>query len=332
MKSFLSAIFIGALLCAVAVAQDSTPPPSSSPQQSPTTQAPSNEQSAQPSPSGSQQTPEPATPPSDTAQPQAPSRQAPSGEQAAPPSSSQSQRAPATQPTSPAQSQAPSRQAPSEEQAARPSSAESQANGAKRVAPGSVIPVELTKTIDAKKAKTGDQVEAKVTKDLKSNNGELIFAKDTKVMGHVTEAQPRSKEQKESQVGITFDRAVMKNGSELQVPMSIQAIIGPQNNPNSAGQPAEGMSAAGTGSTSGRSSGMGRSSGQSMPSGSSAPPSDTQSENNARPPITAQTQGVVGISDMKLESAGQAQGSVVSSEKNNVKLDSGTLLLLRVNQ
>jgi len=49
-------------------------------------------------------------------------------------------------------------------------------------------------------------------------------------MGHVTEAQPRNKEQKESQVGIAFDRAVMKDGSAMQMPMSIQAIIGEQNN------------------------------------------------------------------------------------------------------
>ena len=296
MKSFLSAIFTGALLCAVAMAQDSTPPPSSSPQQSPTTQAPANEQAAQPSAPQSQQTP-------------------------------------ATQPTSPAQPQAPTRQAPSAEQAARPSSAESQANGVKGIAPGSVIPVQLAKSIDAKKAKTGDEVVAKVTQDMKTGSGEVILAKDTKVLGHVTEAQPRSKEQKESQVGIAFDRAVMKNGSELQVPMSIQAIIGSQNNnPNGGGQPAESAPAAGTGGTSGRSSGMGRTSSQSSPPTGGAPPSDTQSGNNARPPITAQTQGVVGISDLKLESAGQTQGSVVSSEKNNVKLDSGTLMLLRVNQ
>ena len=42
------------------------------------------------------------------------------------------------------------------------------ASGALRIAPGSVIPVHLTKTIDAKKVKTGDQVEARVTQDLKT--------------------------------------------------------------------------------------------------------------------------------------------------------------------
>ena len=99
--------------------------------------------------------------------------------------------------------------------------------GTPRIAPGSVIPVELTKGIDAKKVKTGDPVEAKVTMDLKTNSGEVLVPKDTKVMGHVTEAQPRSKEQKESQVGIAFDHAVMKSGSNMQLPLSIQAVISP---------------------------------------------------------------------------------------------------------
>jgi len=43
---------------------------------------------------------------------------------------------------------------------------------------------------------------------------------------------------------------------------------------------------------------------------------------------------VVGISNLTLSPAASpsAQGSVMSSEKNNVKLESGTLMLLRVNQ
>jgi hypothetical protein len=62
-------------------------------------------------------------------------------------------------------------------------------------------------------------------------------------------------------------------------------------------------------------------------------PSDTQTGASARPRITAQTEGVVGISDLKLTSSPPTanQGSVLSSEKNNVKLESGTLMLLRVN-
>lgn len=69
-----------------------------------------------------------------------------------------------------------------------------QSNQALRIAPGTVIPVELTKGVDAKKAKTGDEVDAKVTQDLKAGNGEVVVPKDTKVVGHVTEAQARNKE------------------------------------------------------------------------------------------------------------------------------------------
>jgi hypothetical protein len=220
-------------------------------------------------------------------------------------------------------------------------SSQPQTSASPRIAPGSVIPVQLTKTIDAKKIKTGDPVEAKVTQDLKNGNGELVVPKDTKIMGHVTEAQVRSKEQKESQVGITFDHAVLKNGGDEQLPMSIQAIISPTGMNSNAGngasdtsnQPAAAPSGGGTyGNSSGR-GGMG--------AGSTPQPSTTSARSDApndaqargQQPITGNTQGVVGIPNLKLSTEpNPTQGSLLSSEKNNVKLDSGTLLLLRVNQ
>jgi len=201
-----------------------------------------------------------------------------------------------------------------------------------RLAPGSILPVQLSKSIDAKKAKTGDEVVAKVTQDLRSNAGAVVLPKDTKIIGHITEAQARSKEQKESQLAIVFDHAVLKNGEAMQMPMTIQAIIAPRNSGNSASNP--GSEPGGTPASLG---------GRQGPMGGSAPtasvpkaPADTSSNGSAQgqgqPPISGNTQGVVGIENLKLSAAADAkQGSVVSSEKNNVKLDDGTLLLLRVN-
>jgi hypothetical protein len=215
--------------------------------------------------------------------------------------------------------------------------ASAQASPVARIAPGSVIPVSLTKTIDAKKAKTGDQVVAKVTQDMKNTTGEVIVAKDTKVMGHVTQSQARNKEQKKSEVAIAFDRAVLTNGSEMQMPMSIQAIIGPQNNGaqnNQSGGAAETAAPSSGASPTSQRSGMGGSASTPAPSAGGNVPSDAQAGTKARPPITAQTQGVVGISDLTLAPAAvqnSTQGSVVTSEKNNVKLEGGTMLLLRVN-
>jgi hypothetical protein len=223
-------------------------------------------------------------------------------------------------------------------------SSEEQASSSPRIAPGSVIAVLLTKSIDARKVKSGDEVEARVTQDMKIGNGEVVVLKNTKVVGHITKAQARSKEQKESQVGVAFDHVVMKDGGDMTLPMTIQAIIAPPNwNPEnnntdseSARQPVSAPSAGGApGNSGGRSVGMGPTAPQPAPNApavSVGEPSSSQTGVNTRPPITGNTQGVVGISNLELSAAGStAQGSIISSEKNNVKLEGGTLMLLRVN-
>lgn len=71
----------------------------------------------------------------------------------------------------------------------------------------------------------------------------------------------------------------------------------------------------------------------SNPTAGSDYPGSQQGNANAQEPITGNTQGVVGISDLKLMAAPNgSQGSVVSSDKSNVKLESGTFMLLRVAQ
>jgi hypothetical protein len=237
---------------------------------------------------------------------------------------------------------------PSKSMATQPAASAQTASAGPRIAPGSVIPVQLTKTVDAKKAKTGDQVEAKVTQDLKTENGVVMVPKDTRVVGHVTAAQARSKEQKESQVGIAFDRAVLKNGGDMPLPMSIQAVIssnsGSGNSNNAANSensnqspsvPSGGMP--GNGNT--RAGGMGAGNPAENPNSSNRnnlPDSQSgtsQSRPGAQQPITGETRGVVGIADLQLSTEPTAdKGSVLTSEKNNVKLESGTLMLLRVNQ
>jgi hypothetical protein len=215
-------------------------------------------------------------------------------------------------------------------------------DSAPHIAPGSVIPVRLTRTVDARKAKPGDAIEARITQDLTSQNGELLVPRDTKVVGHVTEAQARTKEQKESQVGITFDHAVMKDGTDVSLPMSIQAIVAPQtvsaaNNGDDEGAvPPTAAPSPGGLPPGGRSGGMGTGAASpapgSLPAGGE-PPASASTGNHERRSITANTQGIVGSPDLRLSTPGdEPQGSVISSEKNNVKLESGTLMLLRVNQ
>lgn len=311
----------GSLLCGLSLAQSTSTSPAS--------------------PGATQPQQDPAT----TQQPQTPQTQSPQT-QAPQPSTSQQQQPAAMQPSSipPTEPQGSSTQpAQSPAGAAATQSAATPAATTTKIAPGSVIPVQLAKTIDAKKAKTGDPVEATVTQDMKTQTGEVLVPKDTQVIGHVTESQPRSKEQKESEVGIAFDHAVVK-GDQMQLPMSIQAIIGPQPaNPGSAGGGDQNGPATAGGSPAASSPSPSTGGGRTGATGGTPPPppqnypqasnTDTQAQKNPRPVINGTTEGVIGLSDLKLATAAQnaAQGSVVSSEKNNVKLDKGTLMLLRVN-
>jgi hypothetical protein len=254
----------------------------------------------------------------------------------APPPQDQPTASPAPETAAPAaqpQAQPPARQTPNQPTSADTPATASPGGNTPKIAPGSVIPAQLAKSVDAKKAKTGDEVVARVTQDMKANSGEVIVPKDTKMIGHVTEAQAHSKEQKQSQVGISFDHAVMKDGTNMPLPMSIQAIIAPPSaNPGGAADdqgapPAPQGTAGGAGQTARPASTTGTPS-----AGGTAAASDAQASPAARPQITGQTQGVVGISNLSLSpTPDPTMGSVVSSDKNNVKLDSGILLLLRVN-
>src|SRR6185312_13760010 len=62
---------------------------------------------------------------------------------------------------------------------------------------GASLQVELTKSLDARNVKPGDDVTAKLMQDVKSN-GSVVLPSGSKVIGHVAEAQPRDKQHPES--------------------------------------------------------------------------------------------------------------------------------------
>lgn len=239
-----------------------------------------------------------------------------------------------SQPSSPAASQ--TQQPPAGTQPAPAVQPAAPTESASRIAAGSIIPARLTKTVDAKKVKKGDEIVATVPGDLKANNGQVLVPKDTKVIGHITEAQARSKEQKESQLGIAFSEMTMKDGQQVQLPMSIQAVVVPPNRQTAPGneQTANAPSSS-AGSTPGGGARGGAMGGNYPQQPQTAPstqqPAPETSSSSATAPITENTKGVVGIPNLTLSTAPDAStGAVLTSEKNNVKLEDGTMLLLRV--
>jgi hypothetical protein len=70
-----------------------------------------------------------------------------------------------------------------------------------------------------------------------------------------------------------------------------------------------------------------------MPQASGSAPTEAPVQQQAPPQITGETRGVVGIAHLNLSAATDpTRGSLLTSDKNNVKLDNGTLMLLRVDR
>ena len=215
---------------------------------------------------------------------------------------------------------------------------------------GTAVNAALSQPIDAKKNKPGDQVTAKTTEATKSD-GKVIIPRGTKLIGHVTECKQRSKEEKESALGIVFDKAVLKNGEEIPLNVTIHALAAAQAAAASS-VGSDDLSAGGGAMSSARSSGGGALGGVRSTAGvvtntaanvggvaGSAVNSAANATGAARGAVgglngagqlTSNSQGVFGLEGLNLNSAASnsTQGSLITSTSKNVHLDSGTQLLL----
>jgi len=81
---------------------------------------------------------------------------------------------------------------------------------------GTRLAGELQSTIDARKAKVGDQVVLRTTQAIKSQ-GHTVVNKGSRLIGHVTEVTQKSKTNGESRVGLLFDRL---EGGSLNMPIA----------------------------------------------------------------------------------------------------------------
>jgi hypothetical protein len=196
---------------------------------------------------------------------------------------------------------------------------------------GIAISAELAKSVDARKSKVGDEVEAKSTVDLLLPD-KTALPRETKIIGHVSNAKARSKDSPGSMVEIIFDRVLLKDGRQLPLQASLQAIgqplpRAPAPMDNSIVSPGAGTPAAGS------ASGAPPQRGSPGPP-PTEPPQVSNPDSGAEMPgehnpdaLNADSQGVFGLKGLSLGTARNA--SVISSGKGNVHLEKGTQLILR---
>jgi hypothetical protein len=219
---------------------------------------------------------------------------------------------------------------------------------------GTAMNAALSQPVDAKKNKPGDPVTAKTTEATKSD-GKVVIPKGSKLVGHVTECKQRSKEEKESALGIVFDKAILKNGKEIPLNVTVRALAAAQSTAaSSLGE--DDMLAGGGAVGSARASGGGALGGLHSTAGGAAGAVSNTAANaggvvggtvnstvnaasaahgaggglNAAGQLTSNSQGVFGLQGLNLSSAASnsTQGSLITSTSKNVHLDSGTQLLL----
>lgn len=241
------------------------------------------------------------------------------------------------------------------------------APAAKAQSRGSYLLVELSKTLKATKLKPGDKVKAEVAQDVVSH-GKVIIPVETELVGHVTEVSVRDNGNPESRLGIVFDRILLKHYHDINFRAVVQAVAPAVVKRSRVDQPSQMLppSMMGGGPRSGGITPPGSSAsplasrGQANPS-SSANMSTAGTLSSYQTPLTVKQsptthaasgtaaaqldsgpggkplsigmpQGVTGIKGLSLSSSSSAQtpGPVIVSNTDNVKLESGTQILLHV--
>jgi hypothetical protein len=214
---------------------------------------------------------------------------------------------------------------------------------------GSTVQAELTKPLDVRKNKVGDEVIAKTTQDVKSN-GHVVLPKGSKIVGRVTHTQARTKGQEESQLGLAFDHAILKDGTQVPIAFTIQAIgrseaaasavaeddaMMPGGNP---GGRATTSGNAGAQARGGLGSAAGTVGSVVNTAGSAAGATlNTAGRTGAgvAGELNSTSHGTVGLSDLTLSSSASSAtsaGSVIRSSSSNVRLDSRTRMILSVSK
>jgi hypothetical protein len=231
-------------------------------------------------------------------------------------------------------------------------------NNSANISNGTKIDATLATSLDAKRSKPGDEVEARAAEDVKQD-GKVVLKKGTRLVGHVTQAQARANGQSQSQLGILFDHAVLKNGQQVPFSANIQALASSQS-AAAASTGADDIVASGSGMGSAQGSARsggglaggvastagaaaGATTGTVLNTASSAPTNAGGSLNTVTRSsgavggltstgrLASNSSGVFGLQGLSIDSAASnaTQGSMIVSATKNVHLDSGTQLLLR---
>jgi hypothetical protein len=225
------------------------------------------------------------------------------------------------------------------------------------LAAGTTLNAQLSRSLDSKKAKPGDVVIAQTTEAVKVD-GKIVIPNNTKLVGHVTRASARARGDADSVLAVQFDRAVLKDGREMPLQVTLQAMAADQGNTRPVngddlqpmGNIEGGAAGAGAAGNRGTVGGVGSTVGGAASGAASTVPRTIDQSGTVNSTTGAATgaagqvaggvdssgelkptsRGVYGLSGLSLNAnaSNAADGALIISAGKNVHLDSGTRLLL----
>jgi hypothetical protein len=224
------------------------------------------------------------------------------------------------------------------------------------LAAGTALNAELNQSLDSKKSKPGESVTAHTTEAVKVD-GKVVLPRGTKLVGRVTRSSARAKGDQDSALAMQFDRAVLKNGQEIPLEVTIQALAAAREATAVSGDDLQGVGSVGAGAGTAQSGGRGMAGGVAGAASGAAStvPRTAQGATgavnstvngaagaaagttagvtgglNESGQLATTSRGVFGLNGLSLNAgaSSSSEGSVVTSAGKNVHLDSGTRMLL----
>ena len=191
----------------------------------------------------------------------------------------------------------------------------------------SSVTAELTKSLDSKHARVGDEVNTKITNEAKLPDGTTL-PRGTKLVGNVVDVTAKSKQEKNARIVISLNRAVLKDGKQVPIRSSVTSVTAPvQNDPSmamsSGGAPSGGATSAG-GNTGGATA-------SSTPSISTPVTSETQSTPGAMLKGAADRVAVGNKPNVMLSAPNTPDSAgILEAQGDNIALESGTKLTVNI--
>ena len=192
----------------------------------------------------------------------------------------------------------------------------------------------LTKSLESKSATAGQDLTLQTMSDV-IIDGKVIIPKDSKLVGHVSEVATRSKDEPRSVLAIIIDKAVTTDGMEIPLQAIIAAVARPKSDLSS--DPTYGMMHSnepkmiGTGPGSASSTG-GLSASSKASSTAAVATANIKGGMDETSLLNENSQGADGYEGLSLSWHLMAPPpvTVFASKGNNVKLEAGTQMLLRM--